>query len=587
MEANSDLFIRMIETCLHLGRYDEAAEYAERGRSRALVDILHADNLQPRNVPADKVDAYRQLRRAAEALEALLAQQYDSGTGLPAGPQSQRNSPAGILPDAHVSLLTERAAVYMRLWNLEDEIRQADPEFYMLAKPLRVADMAKLAGRLQRTLVMLWVGATKGAAFFVEPSGAFSHLPLPDVTDAMLRSWIFGISSDPSRGGWIGTYLRFREDPSKRREWTEQMSRTLANIHERLMKPIRDRLNTLQTARGTGAPHADDWGATPPPHRIALIAGGALGLLPFHAAADYRPDGKVNYLIDDFDIAYAPSAWILQRCVNRTRGRDLRMLAVGDPERSDSRPLPFAVWETDNISQMVQSVHAGTVDLLQGADGTTEQVHRLLPSHPIAHFSCHGEWNFQEPMQSALLLAGTGVLSLADLLTQIEMSQSKLVVLSACESGAGCRLGVGGEEYLGLPAGFMVAGARTVVGSLWSVLDPPTGLLMKRFYQHLLKGMEVTDALRRAQLWLKDMTRDEAFAEVGAIFPRKQTVTDGSTDLMEKYREWLNGLDEKPFAHPYYWAAFEVFGSPDGVYYEEFVSHAGSPGITEGKSGPL
>ena len=66
----------------------------------------------------------------------------------------------------------------------------------------------------------------------------------------------------------------------------------------------------------------------------------------------YRPDGKVNYLIDDFDIAYAPSAWILQRCVNRTRGRDLRMLAVGDPERSDSRPLPFAVWETDNISQM-------------------------------------------------------------------------------------------------------------------------------------------------------------------------------------------------------------------------------------------
>ena len=125
------------------------------------------------------MDAYRQLRRAAEAIEALLAQQYDSGTGLPAGPQSQRNSPAGILPDAHVSLLTERAAVYMRLWNLEDEIRQADPEFYMLAKPLRVADMAKLAGRLQRTLVMLWVGATKGAAFFVEPSGAFSHLPSP------------------------------------------------------------------------------------------------------------------------------------------------------------------------------------------------------------------------------------------------------------------------------------------------------------------------------------------------------------------------------------------------------------------------
>ena len=190
-------------------------------------------------------------------------------------------------------------------------------------------------------------------------------------------------------------------------------------------------------------------------------------------------------------------------------------------------------------------------------------------------------------MQSALLLAGTGVLSLADLLTQIEMSQSKLVVLSACRVGCGVSAWCRRRGISGLAC--RLHGRRRADRRRFAVVGArsPDGPPHEEILPAPAKGNGGHGRVAPGQLWLKDMTRDEAFAEVGAIFPRKQTVTDGSTDLMEKYREWLNGLDEKPFAHPYYWAAFEVFGSPDGDMYEEFVSHAGSPGITEGKSGPL
>jgi CHAT domain-containing protein len=48
------------------------------------------------------------------------------------------------------------------------------------------------------------------------------------------------------------------------------------------------------------------------------------------------------------------------------------------------------------------------------------------------------------------------------------MGRARLVVLSACESATGDDPGGSGEEYLGLPAGFIVAGAQAVVGSLGS-----------------------------------------------------------------------------------------------------------------------
>lgn len=97
-----------------------------------------------------------------------------------------------------------------------------------------------------------------------------------------------------------------------------------------------------------------------------------------------------------------------------------------------------------------------------------------------------------------------------------------LVVLSACETALGEEQG--GEGISGLSRAFQWAGARSVLASLWTVPDESTADLMKAFYSSVARGVPRDEALREAQR---------------AILGR--------------------GGDA---AHPYFWAAFELFGAP-------------------------
>jgi len=74
-------------------------------------------------------------------------------------------------------------------------------------------------------------------------------------------------------------------------------------------------------------------------------------------------------------------------------------------------------------------------------------------------------------------------------------------VLSACETGLGEQ--GNGEGVFGLQRAFVLAGAKTLIMSLWKVPDEPTGELMEDFYQRLLAGRGRADALRQSQLALK------------------------------------------------------------------------------------
>lgn len=96
--------------------------------------------------------------------------------------------------------------------------------------------------------------------------------------------------------------------------------------------------------------------------------------------------------------------------------------------------------------------------------------------------------------------AEDGILTAEDV-SAIDLTGTRLVVLSACETGLGT-VEVG-EGVFGLRRAFVLAGAETLVMSLWQVPDRPTQLLMTRFYRELLEGKGRADALRAAQLALK------------------------------------------------------------------------------------
>lgn len=104
--------------------------------------------------------------------------------------------------------------------------------------------------------------------------------------------------------------------------------------------------------------------------------------------------------------------------------------------------------------------------------------------------------------------AEDGLLTAEDV-TGLELSNTELVVLSACETGLG-EIRVG-EGVLGLRRAFVLAGASTLVMSLWKVPDEQTSELMVDFYRRLLGGEGRAEALRNAQLAMKEKYPDPLY----------------------------------------------------------------------------
>ena len=137
-----------------------------------------------------------------------------------------------------------------------------------------------------------------------------------------------------------------------------------------------------------------------------------------------------------------------------------------------------------------------------------------LDRYRIVHFATHGMIDARRPALSSLVLSLVdergapidGYLRMADIYNR--RLPVDLVVLSACRTALGAD--VQGEGLVGLTRGFMYAGARRVVASLWQVDDQATAQLMTRFYRHMLTGGEhPAAALRTAQ---RELAADPRFS---------------------------------------------------------------------------
>jgi serine/threonine-protein kinase len=215
--------------------------------------------------------------------------------------------------------------------------------------------------------------------------------------------------------------------------------------------------------------------------------------------------------------------------------------------------------------------------VLLGQDASAGRVQELattgeLGRYSYMHFATHAEADLGVAFNSALILApdarvvGTGPAEGQEnhsRLTAAQMLRWKLnaalVVLSASESGLGRP--AGGEGYLGFSQALLLAGSRTVVLSLWNVDDTATALLMIRFYQNLLgkrnglaQPLPKAEALREAKRWLRGLSRQDA----GQLTQGLRAEGNPKTT-----RPASAGNDtDRPYAHPYFWAAFIVIGDP-------------------------
>jgi len=148
--------------------------------------------------------------------------------------------------------------------------------------------------------------------------------------------------------------------------------------------------------------------------------------------------------------------------------------------------------------------------------------------------------------------------------------QAALVTLSACETALG--RDAGGEGFVGFTQALLLSGARSVCLSLWKVDDTATALLMRRFYANLLgarpgrsQPMPKAEALAEAKAWLRGLGGAEATAlaaDLSGGAARAKGAPRRQSREAEPTRPTGGGWD-RPYAAPYYWAAFVLVGDPD------------------------
>lgn len=245
------------------------------------------------------------------------------------------------------------------------------------------------------------------------------------------------------------------------------------------------------------------------PHLI-LVPHGALHYLPFGALDDGN-----QHLLDRYHLRYLPSASIMAYLEAPTARPAAKALVLANPELGDRKPLVYAEQEARAVANAFPE---STVRLRNEATETVFK--RVGAQFRYLHLATHGVFASEDPLRSGLLLAkdadNDGLLSVEELYSL--RLDADLVTLSACETGLG-RIS-NGDELVGLARGFLYAGSRAIVASLWSVDDEATSSLMSEFYARL-------------------------------------TTTNAREALREAQRE-----TRKRYSHPFYWAAFQLTGQP-------------------------
>ena len=240
---------------------------------------------------------------------------------------------------------------------------------------------------------------------------------------------------------------------------------------------------------------------------VIIVPDRGLYRVPFPALLN--ESGK--YLSETFRIRIAPSLTTLKLIQDSPSDYHSQAgaLVVGDPDvgvviyrgsvNKKFVPLPGARKEAEMIGQLLG------VEPLLGQHATKQAVLERINSVSLIHIAAHSN---AERGEIALAPAGLTtqtpqeddyLLKMSDI-SQVQV-RAKLVVLSCCHSGRGQ---IRAEGVVGIARAFLGSGARSVLVALWALEDKETEQLMSRFYEHLVRGVGVSECLHEAMKWMRE-----------------------------------------------------------------------------------
>ncbi len=434
----------------------QAFEMAERAKSRVLVDRLSAGQALPQHdQPA--LQRTRQLQRELEACYTAMMS-ADVGVDDAMAEGEPASEPAGE-PMDDVPALQQRALA------IEQEINQLEMAASTHADHVGIGSSLTL----EAIQAQMPVGAVL-VSYISRGDEIIAFVGTPGRLDVVRE--VGRISAVQAHLQQLDLqWQRLRADANTVARHLPQLTRATQTVLRALFAELIERVAPLLK----GQPGTDTQ-ARP----LIIVPHGPLHHVPFHALFDGQ-----RYLIDDFEISYAPSGTVFAQCQQRASVQTGRALVVGvaDPL------IPAAVEEATALAQGFDHV-----TLLTGADATVSAVQLNAHGCDTVHVACHGLFRADNPMFSSLRLYD-GWLMAADI-ARIDLNGAH-VTFSACESGRNQVMR--GDEVYGLVRAALSGGAASVVASLWLVHDQTTATLMQAWYGLQKQGMSRAKALWQAQ----------------------------------------------------------------------------------------
>ena len=502
------IYESLISLLVERNEVARAFEFVERAKARSFLDMLGNKAVGEGKERTPDVQELVERERLLQRRISDIVGNTDSSAVL------------GTLIAAHQQTLTD--------------LREKDPE-YASVKSIDPVPVTKLQELLDDTTAVLeyFVGEFEAFAFLVrrdtmlvKPITVFAEdFNIDEQVERLRRTLYYDF---PMRK--LG-FLRERrlgaglsgEDALRawRAEPTDPIWQTrLIEMYSRLFFPVRDGLRGIRQLYVV--PHG-------PLHHLPFQA----LLAPQHMDVDaQRHMQRPRFLIEDYAIAYLPSASVLSFALRKNLSRASMALVVGDPVYADPkyrrRPLDGALVEADTVAR-----YATHALVLKREEAEEQVVKSVAGAMDFLHFATHGELNKDDPMQSRILLAAAapdsvnnGDLTVAKIFN-LDLN-AVLVTLSACQTAqlAGEAGTVSlGDDLVGLSRSFMYAGTPSVVASLWVVDDAATLAWMRAFYDAWLHhGQSKMQAARSAALAM------------------------------------LSDPDDPDWVYPYFWAAFVYLG---------------------------
>jgi CHAT domain-containing protein len=500
----------------------QALEWSEFGRGRALADIQIGRRRPPSAVSDARFHEYLQLQELQIDLERRLA--------------AADNAEAVRMP-----LLARIGDARTQSQRLEREFRASDPAWSPSVRPLELPELLDTASACEVPILVVRVNDDATYAWLLRPHQPLAAKRFEGPSRERIRRMLIGTEED-RESSWIGSYgmAQAGETTSGAFDsWLGTMKHLLGELWTELVAGLHELVT--EGSHDTG--------------QVIVIPSQALGLLPLHAA--WRiVDDDVRYWCDDYAVSYAPSISALRAAMRPPR-IDIaspKLLTIANP----TADLSWAYLEAVRVAERFSGEHtilSHPQNVGAFAEASKAAVVAELARGPhIIHFSCHGTWDVEDPWSRAgFLLAdaldGMPNLTLRDL-SGLDLSTCRLAILSACETGMSDASDPA-DEFVGLPATLIACGASTVVGSLWSISDVSTALMITKAFSTMdpREPIDVLARLHEAQRWIRNARAEELSAAMKELGVKHASAG-------------FDGRDEHPYAHPFWWAALTCVGMP-------------------------